>query len=481
MARRQNQRDNFPPEFWDSLSKVWLTPRALREHDRQNNTSSLRFTAPEVYSTAPEVYSADLARFARYSGPDLYHIYGHPEPRSSPHTLTSSTSSESTRTRSTTTTTVSSEGRRSSVYDKDFEQHIIDHNIYTNNLKSTPKSGTDLRSPSGERTRRSLSPSRFSDGAFEAFQKVHDEVKSEEDVMREIIPVISGDANIANSGNVVFNNLDSITDGTSVNAKPDFYDGAYPEDIDPAAKAPSKDADVAKRQACLAGAYGARAMHALQNYGQEEPQYDGNAYAYSSTYHAGTGTLKLYAHHVTAPTTEGGRPEYHMTHMRTFGMIDSREAFVQGVTAFRNTRDLAKRRRDKLIQAANARAFEDNMVVAHEGLDTATEIQYEEDSTDEPALSSHHYPYADDDSEDALGQASVAADMNDLPMSFVTSFTPSFTSSLSSHSHRTRSKRQRSPGSSAPEQGPSKSRSRRISPRIARASSGCSAGGCSRV
>lgn len=395
------------------------------------------------------------------------------------------------------------------MYDKDFEQHIIDHNIYTNNLKSTPKSGTDLRSPSGERTRRSLSPSRFSDGAFEAFQKVHDEVKSEEDVMREIIPVISGDANIANSGNVVFNNLDSITDGTSVNAKPDFYDGAYPEDIDPAvennldgliipstsnngrhpaapnlfleAKAPSKDADVAKRQACLAGAYGARAMHALQNYGQEEPQYDGNAYAYSSTYHAGTGTLKLYAHHVTAPTTEGGRPEYHMTHMRTFGMIDSREAFVQGVTAFRNTRDLAKRRRDKLIQAANARAFEDNMVVAHEGLDTATEIQYEEDSTDEPALSSHHYPYADDDSEDALGQASVAADMNDLPMSFVTSFTPSFTSSLSSHSHRTRSKRQRSPGSSAPEQGPSKSRSRRISPRIARASSGCSAGGCSRV
>ncbi|KAH6955694.1 hypothetical protein BKA56DRAFT_234345 [Ilyonectria sp. MPI-CAGE-AT-0026] len=471
-------RDNFPPEFWDNLSRVWLTPRALRELARRNKTPSPRCTAPEVYSTALEVYSADVARFARHGGPDLLDLRGHPEPRASHYTLTSSTSSQSARTLSTTTTTVSSESRQSSAYDKDFEQHIIDHNIYTNNLKSTPKSGTDLRPPSGERTRRSLSPSRFSDGAFKAFQKEHDKVNPKGDVMREIIPVmreiipvISGDANIPNSGDVAFNNLDSITDGTTVAAKPDFYDGAHLEDIDPAVEnnldgliipstsnhgrhpvapnmfleAESRRAgpEVLQRQACLVGAYGARAMLALQNYGEEEPQYDGNAYAYSSTYHAGTGTLKLYAHHVTAPTTEAGRPEYHMTHLRTFGMIDTREAFVRGATAFRNTRDLAKRHRDNLIQAANARAFEEDMAAAYEGLDTPTDIQYEEDSTDEPALSSHHYPYADDDSEDPLGQASVAPDINDDPMSFVTSFTPSFTSSLSSH--RTRSKRQRSP------------------------------------
>lgn len=414
-----------------------------------------------------------------------------------------------------TTSTVSSEERRASEYDKDFEQHMVDHNVYTDNLKSTPKSGTDLRPLSGERTRRSLSPSLFSDDAFEAFKRVHKEVKSDEDVIREIIPVICGDANIANSGEVLFDNLYSITNWTTADPKPDFYDGAYPEDIDPAventldgliipcisddglhpvapnlfleAKGPQEDADVAKRQACLAGAYGARAMHALQNYGKEEPQYDGKAYAYSSTYHAGT--LKLYAHHVTAPTTEGGRPEYHMTHMSTYVMTDSREEFVRGATAFRNARDLAKRRRDDLIQGANRIALEENMAAAYEGFDfdTATEIQYWEYSSDELALSSQRDLHEDDDLEDPLGQASMAPDMNDQPMSFMRSFTPSFTSSVSSH--RARSKRQLSPGSSVPEQGPSKSRTRRTtratpaspaSP-ASTASYGSGAGGCSRV
>ncbi|RYP49979.1 hypothetical protein DL768_004414 [Monosporascus sp. mg162] len=70
------------------------------------------------------------------------------------------------------------------------------------------------------------------------------------------------------------------------------------------AKAPKGAANVLKRQACYNGAYGARAMHALQNYGEEELGFDGNAYTYSSTCHAGT--LKLYAHHVTPPTAPGG-------------------------------------------------------------------------------------------------------------------------------------------------------------------------------
>ncbi|KAM3528917.1 hypothetical protein NHJ13051_002191 [Beauveria bassiana] len=37
------------------------------------------------------------------------------------------------------------------------------------------------------------------------------------------------------------------------------------------------------------GAVGARAMHRLQNYGEDEPVYDGNARTFSSPYHAGTG------------------------------------------------------------------------------------------------------------------------------------------------------------------------------------------------
>lgn len=31
-----------PPEFWDNLSKFWLTKRAIREFDRRNSQPSLR-------------------------------------------------------------------------------------------------------------------------------------------------------------------------------------------------------------------------------------------------------------------------------------------------------------------------------------------------------------------------------------------------------------------------------------------------------
>lgn len=107
------------------------------------------------------------------------------------------------------------------------------------------------------------------------------------------------------------------------------------------------------RQARYDGAVGARVMHSLQNYGQEEAVYDGQAYTYISTYH--NGQLQLYAHHTTAPATEGDRPEYHMTQLRGFTMTDTRETFVQGATAYRNLRDLAKQHWDTFIGDANAR------------------------------------------------------------------------------------------------------------------------------
>ncbi|KAM3563883.1 hypothetical protein MY1884_001004 [Beauveria asiatica] len=97
-------------------------------------------------------------------------------------------------------------------------------------------------------------------------------------------------------------------------------------------------------------------MHTLQNYGEDAPVYDSNARTFSSTYHAGTGTLQLYAHHITGPMVEGELPEYHMTQLRTFGMTDTRETFIAGATAFRNARDIAQKQRETFIQAANGRA-----------------------------------------------------------------------------------------------------------------------------
>ncbi|RYP69868.1 hypothetical protein DL769_005161 [Monosporascus sp. CRB-8-3] len=143
-----------------------------------------------------------------------------------------------------------------------------------------------------------------------------------------------------------FENLKPLTPGTIAPARPDAYYGAHPEQLDrpnrdelsgyiiPStmgdkpmlpnffleAKGPDGTASVAQRHARYDGAIGARAMQSLRNYGEEEPVYDGNTYTFSSIYHAGTGTLQLYAHHVTSSTTPGGRLEYHVTELKAYAL-----------------------------------------------------------------------------------------------------------------------------------------------------------------
>lgn len=269
--------------------------------------------------------------------------------------------------------------KRLSAYDDNFEQHLYEYGIYLNGRKSGPANKTDLHK---WRRRASLTSTQFPQKAFERFQEEHENLGSEADVMRKLVPIISGNANIPNSGNVLMNNLISMTDETTVDPQPDFYDGARLEAVDKEVvddlsgilkpsknthcpvlpnfflevKAPRGGTDVAMRQAGFDGAFGARALHGIQNYRKHVPTYDGNAYCYSSTYHAGNGTLQIYAHHVTAPTVEGGRPEYHMTKLRGFNMTDCRDTFVEGAAVFRNARDLARLHRDEAIRIGNARA-----------------------------------------------------------------------------------------------------------------------------
>lgn len=186
-------------------------------------------------------------------------------------------------------------------------------------------------------------------------------------------------------------------------------------------------------------------MHALQNYGEEEPGFDGNTYSYSSTYHAGH--MKLFVHHVTPPTVPGMGAEYHMTQIKAFAMTSDRDTFVQGATAFRNTRDLAQRHRDRFVQTANIRACQPN---PSEAQITVVEIQqYEASTCDEfvdcedyvkpQAVGAEHHaisqgfddepdpPYAEDEKS---SQDSASADTRPA-----IGFTVSFPSSFSVQSH----------------------------------------------
>ncbi|KAI1109214.1 hypothetical protein F5Y14DRAFT_444877 [Nemania sp. NC0429] len=381
--KTRTEPSNFPPQFWDCLSKVWLTPRALRELDRRNSIQ------PRRKPKTPDDCATTLALFARHGGPDLCHLRGYPESRIASHTMAPSRSTSCYwQSQVTPVTGNSNRSRLSSAYDMEFEQYLIDHKVYPKGYiypdrELTPEPGNHHNNRLAiSAPRRSLSPSRFPPSSFTKFERANDLVISEGKVMSDVLPMIYGDTDILNEGNLLFTNLDSITEDATVNPVPDFYDGIHPVSIEKEvrtslnkiiiptnhaqapvapnffleAKAPKGGVDVLRRQACLDGAYGARAMHALQNYGKKAPEYDGNAYTFSSTYHAGTGALSLYSHHVTAPATEGGRPEYHMTKLRGFDMTDTASTFIAGVSAFRNSREVAKRYRDRFILEANTRA-----------------------------------------------------------------------------------------------------------------------------
>ncbi|OAA63261.1 hypothetical protein SPI_03424 [Niveomyces insectorum RCEF 264] len=389
----------YPPEFWDRLSEISLTRKALEEHDRrirlqQRPSPPLpcpRGRAGQLVHTLP---TRSLARFARLGGPDLTDLRGYPQPVTTPQSslaMSASQSSKSQTTKSidlastlpTSATTKTTKTKKSTPYNRDFDLHLTDHGVYPIYSSQKPdltEVRTALTVP-----RPSLSPSKFSESAFESFQESNARAKDEDDVIANVIPTILGPhkPTDASSRNTVFGNLEPLTDGTIAPAVPDIYYGVHPEELSQSVrgelshhiipstmqdkplapnffievKGPDGSAAVATRQARYDGAAGSRAMHSLQNYGEGELQYDGQAYTFSSTYHGGTGTLQLYAHHPTAPTSEGGRPEYHMTQLRTFGMTDTRDTYIQGATTFRNARDIAKRHRDGFIQAANAKAL----------------------------------------------------------------------------------------------------------------------------
>ncbi|KAL7925938.1 hypothetical protein ACQKWADRAFT_329002 [Trichoderma austrokoningii] len=380
---------NFPPEFYDNLSTVWLTSRARRELDRRNDEHPPSKPSARLMSSHRSAKVAALGRlgvsklalFAADGGPDLCHLRGHPEPTSIACALAPATSAISKPTQSTKPTTVTFKSKHSSAYDANFEQHLIDNNIYPpfydypDDRESPEPAIWDEIQQALKAPRGSLSPSTVPNSAFKDFQR-RNRTKSEGIIMRNVVPLIAGSRKntIPNEGHISFMNLDPITEYTTVNPVPNFFDGARPGDLDRKVREdldkiiiPTEKADVpiapnfflevkssrgtiqvADGQAVLDGAYGAIIMHALQNYLQTEPLYDGNAYAFTSTFIGGC--LTLYAHHITAPVAPGERPCQHTTQLNAYALTGDYDVWLEGTGAFRNLRVLAKDYRDRNTQ-----------------------------------------------------------------------------------------------------------------------------------
>lgn len=406
--------------YWDSLSKLWLTRRALRELNRRNKrpASSARKIVIRSQNLGGESATLkscppQLKRFARHGGPDLRDLRGVslaqeisrlslislqcPETitaNSTAHVMPSNQSSSRTQSKSrntlddSTVKTTTSKTKKTSPYDPNFEQNLIDNGIYPDDYDFPD--GRDPPRPDNEneilerlrQPRPSLSPSQFSDKAFRIFKQTSSRALHEDDVMATGFPVIQGNACIPSARNMAFGNLKPLTDGNLVDAKPDFYDGALPAQIDrrirgelsasiiPSTmrqapvlpnfftdvKGPDGSAAVAKRQACYDGALSARGIRELQSFGTDATiAYDNNAYTITSTYH--DGQLKMYTTHPNPLTDSESLTEYHMSQLGGWALTGSGGQFREGARAFRNARDWAKEQRNELIATANGKVI----------------------------------------------------------------------------------------------------------------------------
>ncbi|KAI9701440.1 MAG: hypothetical protein M1836_001495 [Candelina mexicana] len=400
-----HNRHKTPSWFWDKLSRQWLTSRTLREFDRR----TVRPTIPvsHVRDSRKSINEAKLKLFARRGGPELDSLRGYPERGSTAYSRRAMSSSQiepRKRVKTGVELDITSKTKKSSAYDPSFEQHLIDHGIYPdgydeNETLEEPANMHEINCQLVQH-RQSLSPTSFSREHFLAFKKTNREALTEETVMSKVFPIITGSARIAHSENLQFGNLKDLTDGSISKAKPDFYDGTRPAqlnkriraDLGPfimpsinttapclpnfftEGKGPNGNMAVCKRQALYNGALGARGIQELRTYIDQETSCDNRAYTITTTYHSGTGDLTIYSTHPTQTNQPQNRIEYRTTQLRGFKMTDTAETFRQGACALRNAREWASAQRQELIIAANEKVNNaDNLGLDNLGYETSTE------------------------------------------------------------------------------------------------------------
>lgn len=274
--------------------------------------------------------------------------------------------------------------RSGGIYSRGFEQHLIDHGIYSEGYESPddqisekPKNWETINQRLSQ-SRAFLSSSKFDDEEFQKFKRVNTYASNELSTIT-LIPTIEGGINDSKTveRGYSFENVKPLTDGTISSAWPDRFYGARPEQLDrelrdelsdiiiPSTqdsrsmlpnfflkvKGSEESAAVTKRQACYDGALGARVMQILQSYEKDDSVYDNNTYIIASTYH--DGQLKLYISHSIESMSTRHEPEYVMTQLKGWSTISDSKTFRQGVTWYRNARHWTGEKRNEFIMIAN--------------------------------------------------------------------------------------------------------------------------------
>ncbi|KAF5229497.1 hypothetical protein FANTH_14173 [Fusarium anthophilum] len=454
-----------PPQFWDNLSQLSLTKNALREYNRRTTPISASHSSTSNLQPPPRTRRALAARstvhtpsaqeflrqsspadrtrvkhFARNGGPNLNDLRGYRLPNN--HDMGSSQTSLGRRKRGSrspdksNTTTNTTTTRSTGPYDRDFQQHLIDHNIFPPGYEypdgrepSEPDNIDEIRRAL-EQPRASLSPSRFSKNDFKRFKRADDHATKESRVTASVIPIIEGDPGDTRciASDIPFTNLDHLTDGSLVCAKPDVYHGARPEQLHKGVrralkhhivpstqddlpvlpnnfvevKGPDGSLSVATRQALYDVTLGTRGFQSLLSYGATEPCYDNKAHALVWVYHGGQ--IKAYTSHALEPSTPEAPPGYAMTQIDSWSLTGNYESFRRGAGAYRNGRDWAKKQRDEAIAEANKKVADIEVtgipnqvarqmppgdtpdIKSYDTSDVPSALRYEDTSEDELSL-----------------------------------------------------------------------------------------------
>ncbi|KAG8530636.1 uncharacterized protein KY384_004674 [Bacidia gigantensis] len=395
----------LPPNAWDQLPKVWLSDYALEEQRRRYlladttpapSSSSPSASSPSIFSTNASSTSTTaalgtLAQYARHGGPDLTDIRGYHKCTSSYTSLT--TMPSHTPTGSQQDENPMSSGQSSGPYDSNFQSRLTRFNFFPPDFDCDMGAGTCLSEPVNKDAilqqlkipRPDLSLDSFTADDYKEWKRTFVQARTEGTIMRESFPALTGGMKIPSDGDLLWNNLDPLIEGVELSqAKPDFFDGTNPLDLQVSVldllgnyivpskegqapclpnftvevKGPRGTYDVLIRQALYDSALAERAINCVLAYVDQDVDPPNFARTLSCTFIEGH--LRLYSVHRTKKPTSNERPyvpHIHVHLVESFDLKLRREVWLQGVTAFRNARDMAKQWRDELVVKANQKAL----------------------------------------------------------------------------------------------------------------------------
>ncbi|KAJ6442187.1 small nucleolar ribonucleoprotein complex subunit Utp14 [Purpureocillium lavendulum] len=376
-----------PASFWDNLSRPLLTKDALQEHTRRVGSFEPDSHVEQDFAYQLEVPKECLAKphtFSRHGGPDMqdvvgYIFYSHQDEQEDEEGDGDDGDGYDG---VSTIPFVDEDGP----YDMAFAQHLVDHGVFAQGVfpqgfvllpcksRPPPSNMPELKEVLSRRRASIVG----SDGGYDDLIETNNLVYDGENTPDAFISLIEGPnaQRDAMASDVLFRNLDHLTDGTLMAAQPAVYHGVpanmltsrvlakfrhqiapSPSRMDPILptvflEAKSSDASegASTCQMLYAMALGARAHRTLQDAvsGGAPTKVDRAAYTFGCVYQ--DGWLTLFACYAL-PTHEKGWCVPAL--LGRWDLLASRQSFCEGVKAYRNVRDWAAKKRAELVQRAN--------------------------------------------------------------------------------------------------------------------------------